>query len=83
MCIAYSTTRLDHLLRGVLFCSQGVWVTEDGTVVEAANSNVAIVTSSRELVIGNFDHCLDGCTAKRLLDILPEVGLLWGAPLRV
>ena len=44
--------------------------------------NIGIITQEGELVVPPFEHALAGCTLKRLLHLVQEVGpaVLWALP---
>eukprot|EP00271_Cylindrocystis_brebissonii_P004319 TRINITY_DN15966_c0_g1_i1.p1 TRINITY_DN15966_c0_g1~~TRINITY_DN15966_c0_g1_i1.p1 ORF type:complete len:356 (+),score=78.43 TRINITY_DN15966_c0_g1_i1:161-1228(+) len=52
----------------------GVWVDEEGCIAEAPNMNVAFVSGEGVLLVPDFARILDGCTAKRMLDLLKGEG---------
>mmetsp|Transcript_41278 Transcript_41278/g.106886 ORF Transcript_41278/g.106886 Transcript_41278/m.106886 type:complete len:427 (-) Transcript_41278:225-1505(-) len=49
-----------------------VWVDADGYVSEGGNFNVGFITNNNEVVIPTFDNCLAGCTAQRVLELIPK-----------
>ena len=50
----------------------GVFVDEEGYVVDGSNASVGIITKAGEVVVPPFDRALAGITAGRVLELLPE-----------
>ncbi|XP_073391152.1 D-amino-acid transaminase, chloroplastic isoform X3 [Physcomitrium patens] len=50
----------------------GIWLDEEGNVAEGNNLNVGFI-SEGELLLPPFDSILPGCTARRLLKLVPEL----------
>jgi branched-subunit amino acid aminotransferase/4-amino-4-deoxychorismate lyase len=55
---------------------QGIFVDEDGYVLEGPNSNFAIMTNEDVFVTPPFDRILSGITVQRLMEIL-QVGCMY------
>lgn len=51
----------------------GIWLDDEGNVAEGQNMNVAFLTSEGELLLPTFDLILSGCTARRLVELVPEL----------
>lgn len=50
-----------------------IWVDDDGYIAEGPNVNVAFITNDKELILPTFDKILSGCTARRLLQLAPQL----------
>lgn len=53
--------------------SVGIWLDEEGNVAEGQNMNVGFLTTEGELLLPTFDRILSGCTAQRVLHLVPEL----------
>ncbi|XP_073396960.1 D-amino-acid transaminase, chloroplastic isoform X2 [Physcomitrium patens] len=51
----------------------GIWLDEDGNIAEGQNMNVGFLTNEGELLLPPFDRILSGCTAKRVLELVPQL----------
>lgn len=58
---------------------QGVFVDEEGFVLEGPNSNFAIVTEDNVFVTPPFNRCVAGITIQKLMQLIPAVGAYWKA----
>ena len=52
--------------------AHGLFVREDGTIVEGQNVNFGIITHEGVVRVPPFTECLAGCTMARLLEILDD-----------
>ena len=53
--------------------SVGIWLDEEGNIAEGQNMNVGFLTDEGELLLPTFDRILSGCTAQRVLQLVPEL----------
>ncbi|GAB4846489.1 hypothetical protein Ancab_025494 [Ancistrocladus abbreviatus] len=53
--------------------SASIWVDDEGYVAEGPNMNVAFIINDKELILPSFNKILSGCTAKRLLELAPNL----------
>jgi len=51
----------------------GIWLDEESNVAEGNNLNVGFVSNEGEVLLPPFDSILPGCTARRLLHLVPEL----------
>lgn len=51
----------------------GIWLDEEGNVAEGNNLNVGFVSNEGVVLLPPFDRILPGCTARRLLHLVPEL----------
>lgn len=51
----------------------GIWLDEEGNVAEGNNLNVGFVSNDGEVLLPPFESILPGCTARRLLHLVPEL----------
>lgn len=52
---------------------QGLFLDEQGRIAEGPNMNIMYYTGDRRLLVPTFDNCLDGCTAKRIVERVNEI----------
>jgi len=62
----------DEAVRDVHATGQAVWVDEEGYVAEGGTFNVAFITNDDEVVLPPFDTTLAGCTAQRMMELIPQ-----------
>jgi 4-amino-4-deoxychorismate lyase len=85
----YAVTKSTNYLPNVLMqmeakeagLDNGIFMDPAGHVGESSNMNVAFVTPDGVLRHPKFDHILSGCTARRMLELAPQLmatGLLAG-----
>ncbi|KAG0560628.1 hypothetical protein M758_9G000800 [Ceratodon purpureus] len=53
--------------------SVGIWLDEEGNIAEGQNMNLGFLTNEGELLLPTFDRILSGCTAQRVLQLVPEL----------
>ena len=53
--------------------SAGIWLDNEGYVAEAQNLNVGVISKEGELLLPPFDNILSGCTARRAMELVPEL----------
>ena len=51
----------------------GIWLDEEGNVAEGNNLNVGFVSNDGVVLLPPFASILPGCTARRLLQLVPEL----------
>lgn len=51
----------------------GIWLDEQGNIAEAQNMNVGFIKKDGMLLIPPFDRILAGCTARRMLELVPQL----------
>lgn len=50
-----------------------IWLDQEGYVAEGPNMNVAFLSKNGVLTMPPFDNVLAGCTARRVLEVVPKL----------
>jgi 4-amino-4-deoxychorismate lyase len=50
-----------------------IWLDQEGYIAEGPNMNVAFLSKNGVLMIPPFDNVLAGCTARRVLELVPKL----------
>ncbi|CAM6016253.1 unnamed protein product [Sphagnum balticum] len=50
----------------------GIWLDDEGFIAECQNMNVAFVSKDGNLLVPSFEKILSGCTARRILELVPQ-----------
>ena len=60
--------------------SAGIWLDNEGYIAEGQNLNVGVISREGELLLPLFENILSGCTARRVIELVPELVKANAAP---